>query len=81
LQGIQINRIYKGTPASKSKLVVGDVIKTVNGKVLTTENIISKNYGIRVLRNSIISLGLKNKGTYNNKRRLWRDFLQQQRFK
>ena len=76
-----MNRIYNGTPASKSKLVLGDVIKTVNGKVLTTENIISKNYGIGVLRNSIISLGLKNKCTHNNKKRLWRDFLHQQRFK
>ena len=68
LEGLKILNIFEGTPAAKSKLVVGDVIKTVNGKFLTTENIISKNYGIKGLRNSIVSLGVKNKGTYNIRR-------------
>ncbi len=68
LKGIKILKIYEGTPASKSKLVVGDVIHTVNGKVLTRENMISKNYGIKGPRNSIVSLGVKDKGIYNIRR-------------
>ena len=68
LKGLEIMKIYKGTPASRSKLVVGDVIQTVDGKVLTKQDIIANNYGIRGPRHSILSLGIKDKGTYNIRR-------------
>ena len=68
LEGIKILKIYENTPASKSKLIVGDIIHSVNGKTLTRENIISRDYGISGPRNTIVSLGVKGKGNYNIRR-------------
>ena len=68
VEGVKILEIYNGTPASKSKLVIGDIIQTVNGKTLTSKEFVSKNYGIKGPRNTIVSLGIKGKGKYNIRR-------------
>ena len=57
-----------GFISSKSKLILGDIIQTVNGKNLTRENILANDMGIIGPRNTIVSLGVKGKGTYNIRR-------------
>ena len=76
VEGVKILEIYDGTPASKSKLVVGDVIQKVNGKKLTNKELVSKNYGIKGPRNTIVSLGIKDKGKYNIRRDYIKVFIQ-----
>ena len=67
-KGIKILEIYEGTPASRSKLDVGDIILKVNGVKLTNENILAQEYGISGPRNTFVSLYVKDKGTYNIRR-------------
>ncbi len=76
VEGVKILEIYDGTPASKSKLVIGDIIQTVNGKTLTSKEFVSKNYGIKGPRNTIVSLGIKGKGKYNIRRDYIKVFIQ-----
>ena len=76
VEGVKIIDIFDGTPASKSKLIIGDIIQTVNGKTLTKKEIVSKNYGIKGPRNSIVSLGIKDKGKYNIRRDYIEVFIQ-----
>ena len=78
VKGLEIKDIFDGTPASKSKLVIGDIIQTVNGKILTRQDIVSNNYGIKGPRNTIVSLGIKDKGIYNIRRDYIEVFIQRE---